>query len=128
MFENEVNPDGITRADLVVCIPSYKEADSIAYPVERASEGLVKYFQGRRSVIINCDNDSPDDTKGAFLNAPTQVPKIYVSTPSGVKGKGNNFKNLFQKAAELDAQAARIDPEKVIGAGKVLRRQRVHRL
>ena len=105
MFENEVNPDGITRADLVVCIPSYKEADSIAYPVERASEGLVKYFQGRRSVIINCDNDSPDDTKGAFLNAPTQVPKIYVSTPSGVKGKGNNFKNLFQKAAELEAQA-----------------------
>ena len=105
MLANEVNPARITKADLVVAIPSYKEADSIAFPVAKASEGLVTYFPDQRSVIINCDNDSPDDTKGAFLNAPTQVPKIYVSTPSGVKGKGNNFKNLFQKAAELEAQA-----------------------
>jgi len=105
MFENEVNPDKITKADLVVCIPSYKEADSIAFPVEKASEGLVKYFPDHRSVIINCDNDSPDGTKGAFLNTPTQVPKIYLSTPAGVKGKGNNFRNLFQKVVDLEAQA-----------------------
>jgi glycosyltransferase involved in cell wall biosynthesis len=105
MFENETNPDNIKKAELVVSIPSYKEADSISYPTTQASEGLVKYFPDKRSVIINCDNNSPDKTKEAFLNTPTQVPKIYISTPPGVQGKGNNFKNLFQKIVDLKAEA-----------------------
>ncbi|MCJ7596229.1 MAG: glycosyltransferase [Desulfobacterales bacterium] len=105
MFEAEVNPEKITQADLVVSIPSYKEADSIAFPTQQASEGLVKYFSDKRSVIINCDNNSPDNTREAFLNTSTEVPKIYISTPPGVKGKGNNFRNLFQKVVELKAKA-----------------------
>ena len=105
MFEKEVNPDNVEKAELVVCIPSYKEADSIDYPVQQADEGLVKYFPDKESVIINCDNNSPDNTKQAFFNTPTERPKIYLSTPPGVKGKGNNFRNLFQKLAELDAKA-----------------------
>lgn len=39
------------------------------------------------------------------MNTPTKVPKIYISTPEGVKGKGNNFRNLFEASAELRAQA-----------------------
>ncbi|MFZ7112888.1 MAG: glycosyltransferase, partial [Desulfatiglandales bacterium] len=105
MFEKEVNPKGIVRADLVVAIPSYNEADSISFPTMKASEGLVKYFPDIPSVIVNCDNDSPDNTKQAFLNTPTQIPKIYISTPPGIKGKGNNFKNLFQKVVDLQAKA-----------------------
>ena len=105
MFEKEVNPKGIVKADLVVAIPSYNEADSISFPTMKTSEGLVKYFPDVPSVIINCDNDSPDNTKQAFLNTPTQIPKIYISTPPGIKGKGNNFKNLFQKVVDLQAKA-----------------------
>ncbi len=105
MFEKEVNPDGVDKAELVVCIPSYKEADSISFPVQQASEGLVKYFPEVRSVIINTDNNSPDGTKEAFLNTPAKRPKIYISTPPGVKGKGNNFRNLFEKVLELEAKA-----------------------
>ncbi len=105
MFENEVNPDGVDKADLVVCIPSYKEADSIGYPTTQASEGLKRFFPEMRSVIINTDNNSPDGTKEAFLNTPTERPKIYLSTPPGVKGKGNNFRNLFEKVVELEAKA-----------------------
>ena len=56
-------------------------------------------------IIINLDNSSPDGTKNVFLNTPTKVPKIYISTPEGVKGKGNNFKNLFEAAVELQAKA-----------------------
>ena len=33
------------------------------------------------------------------------MPKIYISTPPGVQGKGNNFKNLFRKVLELKAQS-----------------------
>ena len=105
MFEKEVNPDRITRAEIVVCIPSYKEADSIAFPTRQASLGLAKYFANKSAVIINCDNNSPDNTRQAFLDTPTDIPKMYLSTPPGVKGKGNNFKNLFEKVVELQAEA-----------------------
>lgn len=105
MFESEVNPENIEKAELVVSIPSYNEADSIEYPIKQADLGLTKYFPDKRSVIINCDNNSPDNTKKAFLDTPTKVPKIYISTPPNVKGKGNNFKNLFQKVVNLKAKA-----------------------
>ncbi len=105
MFEMEVNPDNVEKADLVVSIPSYNEADSIAFPTVQASIGIKKYFPDKQAVIINCDNNSPDDTKQAFLGTKTEVPKIYLSTPPEVKGKGNNFKNLFKKVIELQAKA-----------------------
>jgi glycosyltransferase involved in cell wall biosynthesis len=104
MFEKEVNPENIEKADLVVGIPSYNEADSIEYPVRQASTGLANYFPDKRSVIINCDNNSPDNTKKAFLDTETDIPKIYISTAPDVKGKGNNLKNLFQKAVDLQAK------------------------
>ena len=101
----ELNPSEITAAEIIVGIPSYNEAEVISYPTQRASEGLVKYFGEKNSVIINCDNNSPDGTRDAFMNTPTEVPKIYLSTPPGVRGKGNNFKNLFKKSCELGAEA-----------------------
>jgi glycosyltransferase involved in cell wall biosynthesis len=105
MFESEVNPEKIEKADLVVSIPSYNESDCIGFPVRQADIGLTKYFSDKRSVIINCDNNSPDNTKKAFLGIPTDVPKIYISTAPGIKGKGNNIKNLLRKVVELQAEA-----------------------
>ncbi|MEJ2543591.1 MAG: glycosyltransferase [Calditrichaceae bacterium] len=99
------NPQKIKETDIIVGIPSYKEADNIAFPTDVASRGLLKFFPNKKSVIINADNNSPDGTKKAFMNTPTKVPKIYISTPKGVKGKGNNFKNLFRAAVELNAKA-----------------------
>lgn len=104
-FQDVVNPDGVKRVELVVCIPSYKEADSIGYPTAQADRGLAKYFGDKASVIINCDNNSPDQTKEAFLATETEAPKLYVSTPPGVRGKGNNFMNLFRKVVDLQAKA-----------------------
>jgi glycosyltransferase involved in cell wall biosynthesis len=105
MFEAEVNPSGIDQSDLVVGIPSYNEADTIGYAALQASEGLERYFPGVRAVVINCDNHSPDHTKEAFLKSLTRVPKIYISTPPGGQGKGNNLRNLLRKAVELQAKA-----------------------
>ncbi|OQX66186.1 MAG: glycosyl transferase [Desulfococcus sp. 4484_242] len=104
-FEKEVNPENIKRAELVVCIPSYNEADAIGYPVIQADLGLQDYFGEMETVIINCDNNSPDNTRQAFLETRTKTPKIYISTEPGVKGKGNNFKNLFEKVVQLKAKA-----------------------
>ncbi|MFQ5865729.1 MAG: glycosyltransferase family 2 protein [bacterium] len=102
----KLNPDAVTRADLVIGIPSYNEADNIAFVVEQAIHGIRQYFPDFVTVIINVDNNSPDDTKTAFLNAPNGVPKIYISTSPGVKGKGNNFYNLFNEIVRLNAKAA----------------------
>jgi len=99
------NPHRVQKADIIVGIPSYNEADSIAYPTDVASRGLINYFPDKKSVIINVDNNSPDGTKDAFMNTITKVPKIYISTAKGVKGKGNNLKNLFEAAVELQTQA-----------------------
>lgn len=104
-FEAECNPENIKSVEMVVCIPSYNEADSISFPTTQADKGLTKYFGDKTSVIINCDNNSPDNTKQAFLDTPTDTPKIYMSTAPGIKGKGNNFANLFRKVVDLDAKA-----------------------
>jgi glucosylglycerate synthase len=101
----EDNPHGVTKADIVVGIPSYNEAESISFPTQQADKGLTKYFERFSAVIINCDNNSPDGTRTAFMETATITPKIYVSTGEGVLGKGNNVRNLFVKAAELNAKA-----------------------
>jgi hypothetical protein len=59
------------------------------------------------SVIINCDNCSTDGTGQAFMNAESHgIPKMYVSTPRGIRGRGTNLKNLLRKVIEMDAKAA----------------------
>jgi glycosyltransferase involved in cell wall biosynthesis len=105
MIDEIKNPAHITSAEIVVGIPSYNEADSIPIPIDTANKGLLEYYPNKSSVIINVDNHSPDGTKEAFFNTPTKIPKIYVSTPEGVKGKGHNVHNLFEVAAELRAKS-----------------------
>ena len=99
------NPDKVKKADIVIGIPSYNEADSIAFVVDCADRGLSEFCGRRRCVLINVDNNSPDDTRGVFLNVPTRAPKLYISTPPGVKGKGRNIRNLFEAGVELGARA-----------------------
>lgn len=99
------NPENIASADIVVGIPSLNEADSIHVPTEIVSKGLQEYYPDKTSCIVNVDNHSEDGTKDVFLHTDTAVPKIYVTTPEGVLGKGQNIINLFQVASELEAKA-----------------------
>ena len=103
-----INPENIREADLIVGIPSYNEADTIAVPTDTAARGLTEFFPNARSVIVNVDNNSPDGTRDAFLDTPTKVPKVYISTPDGMRGKGNNFRNLFKAAVELNTKAVAV--------------------
>lgn len=100
-FMEKINPCRVRKADLIVGIPSYNEADSIRFVVKQVDKGLKKYFPQLKSVIINSDNHSLDGTREVFLKTKTKTPKIYLSTEAGVAGKGNNFLNLFQAATRL---------------------------
>lgn len=107
--------------ELIVGIPSYMEADTIGYVTKQVDIGIKRYFGNLRALIINADNNSEDDTRGAFLSTETATPKEYISTPRGVKGKGNNMMNLFRAAQAhggtlkaavvLDADLRSVTPE-----------------
>ncbi len=102
----ENNPANIEKAELIVGMPSLNEAGTIANVAVQAAIALSEHFSGKSAVIINCDNNSTDGTMKAFMNAETgAIPKICISTPDGIKGKGNNIRNLFKKALALDAKA-----------------------
>lgn len=98
------NPSNIKQADLVVGIPSYSEASTISFVTEQVSRGLKEYYPHLISVVVNVDNNSPDDTRGAFLSSKSEIPLIYISTPKGIKGKGYNFYNLFSLFKEMEAK------------------------
>lgn len=104
MFEHEINQEGIEEAGIVFGLCSYNESENISHAASQLDTGLRRYHSDKKCVIINCDNDSPDDTKGVFLNTETSTPKIYITTPPGVAGKGYNLENLFRKAHQLGAK------------------------
>lgn len=85
------SPNGI---ELIVGIPSYMEADQISFVTRQVDHGITKYFGDLKSIIVNVDNNSEDDTKGAFLSTKTKIDKHYITTSLGVRGKGNNIHNL----------------------------------
>ncbi len=107
--------------EFIAAIPSYMEADTIPHVTKQVDLGLTKYFGDLKSIILNVDNNSEDDTKGAFLSTVTKNPKHYITTPKGVKGKGNNLLNFLKfakshvdtlKAAiTVDADLRSITPE-----------------
>ena len=98
------NPGHIKKAEIVVGIPSYNEADSIGFVVSTVDKGLSRFFGKKDTAIVNVDNGSKDGTKNAFLGTETKAPKLYISTPEGVKGKGRNIRNLFEVGVELGAR------------------------
>ena len=99
------NPQGLESAEIVVGIPSFNEEDTIRHVVQVIDGGLRRDFAGRSAAIISADNASTDATRRVFLETETETPKIYLSTPDGVRGKGNNLFNLFAKSKELGAEA-----------------------
>ena len=99
------NPAGVTKAEILVGTPSFNEAGTISHVVATVDQGLWEFFPGRKAVIVNADNSSPDGTREAFLNTRTVTPKIYLPTPEGTIGKGENLRNVFLAASHVEAEA-----------------------
>lgn len=105
MAFTEQNPGEVAGADIVVGIPSINEVESIARTTAQVDRGLSEYFPDFKSVIINSDNNSTDGTREAFFSAPGKIPRIFISTVAGVRGKGQNIRNFLEKAAQLSPRA-----------------------
>jgi hypothetical protein len=112
MYETALREDTRRRleelghADLLVGIPSYNNAGTIGYVVEQAARGLVGHFPDLRSVVMNSDGGSPDDTMGAALGA--EVPEgvaVVAGQYQGLPGKGSALRAIFEAGAMLGAKA-----------------------
>jgi hypothetical protein len=111
----------IGRADIMVGIPSFKNAATIGYVVRAAQAGLVQYFPDLRPVLVNADAGSPDGTARVVVETepPDYVEQILLVRPKnrltrvsltypqidGVGGKGAALRTVFAIAAELEVEA-----------------------
>ena len=108
-------------ADIMVGIPSYKNAATIGYVVRAAQAGLVQYFPDLRPVVVNADAGSPDGTGRVVVETepPDYVERILLTRPTnrlqrlsltypevdGVGGKGAALRTIFQIAHALGVDA-----------------------
>ena len=111
----------LDRADIMVGIPSFKNAATIGYVVRAAQAGLVQYFPDLHPVVVNADADSPDGTGRVVIETepPDYIEKILLVRPTnrldrvsltyphidGVGGKGAALRTIFEIAAALEVQA-----------------------
>jgi hypothetical protein len=93
-------------ADVIVGIPSYKNAATIRHVVQVAGEGLAQHFAGAKAVIVNSDGGSPDGTKEAVLNTPVpENVRVLATEYQGLAGKGSALRAIFEIVAALEAKA-----------------------
>lgn len=112
--------EDIKSADIVIGIPSYNNARTIKGVITNFAQGLKKYYPEYRSVIINSDGGSKDNTFDIVNNCsiPVEIKKI-ATRYRGVPGKGSAFRTIFEIAERLgvkvcvvsDADTRSISPE-----------------
>lgn len=95
----------VGTADIVVGIPTYKHARTLARVMKAAAEGLARDFNGLKTVITVVDGGSPDDTVAVANQVPIAAPvKRLVASYQGVQGKGSAVRTIFEIARTLRAR------------------------
>ena len=96
----------IGKADILVGIPSYNNAGTIAHVIRTAAEGMARHFPGFKAVLVNSDGGSPDGTMEVARQSPVPpgVEKI-VTQYIGPSGKGSAFRTIFAIAKSLGVKA-----------------------
>jgi hypothetical protein len=108
-------------ADIMVGIPSFKNAATIGHVTRAAQAGLVQYFPDSKPVLVNADAGSPDGTGRVVIETqpPDYVERILLVRPrnrlqrmsltypevDGVGGKGAALRTIFQMADALGVEA-----------------------
>jgi glucosylglycerate synthase len=109
----------IGSAEVLVGIPSYNNADTVAHVVRAVSVGLAKHFPGRRAVLVNSDGGSSDQTPAIVARTAIDFEHLFIAdqqsilhrivTPyHGIPGKGSAFRTIFEIARRLNARACAV--------------------
>ena len=102
--------DGLARigsADVVVGIPSFRNAATIGHVAATAARGLREHFGGARVAIINGDGGSNDGTPDRVAESAGDVP-VAVGRYIGPPGKGSAFRAIFGAVGVLGARACAV--------------------
>jgi len=117
----------IKRADILVGIPTYNTEKTIGHVIKAVRLGLTKYFPKFKSVIVNSDCGSTDNTRRIVRNSLDDYKELetiliaherhpftrslhtpiseMVTSFRGTPGKGKAFRRIFEIAHELKAKA-----------------------
>jgi hypothetical protein len=106
---------GAGRVEVIVGIPSFGNARTIAHVVSTAIRGLSSYFPGSRTLVFNSDGGSTDGTPDVLRQAAAATlaelhpgemrPHVASSRYRGISGKGSAFREIFEVAHGLGASA-----------------------
>jgi glucosylglycerate synthase len=97
----------VRKADLLVGIPSFRNAGTIGHVAATVQKGLREHFPDSRVVLVNADGGSEDGTPDRVTEAVKDIPVItgrYVGPP----GKGSAFRAIFEVAVALDVRACAV--------------------
>src|SRR5712692_8383385 len=97
----------IGSADIVVGIPSFRNAATIGYVAATAAKGLREHFPGARVAIVNADGGSQDGTPDRVVENAFGVP-VAVGRYKGPSGKGSAFRAIFTAVGMLGARACAV--------------------
>jgi len=117
----------IKKVDILVGIPSYNTENTIGHVLKAVRLGLTKYFPKVKSIIVNSDSGSSDNTRKIVRNSMKDYKGLetiliahemhpymrslhtpiseMVTTFRGTPGKGKAFRRIFEIAHELKAKA-----------------------
>lgn len=110
----------IKSADILVGIPSYNNARTIAHVVNAVQAGLAKYFPDQKAVLVDSDGGSTDDTMNIVQSAVIEnyqsilirhrnAPVFKMAVPyHGIPGKGSAFRTVFEIADALNVKACAV--------------------
>jgi glycosyltransferase involved in cell wall biosynthesis len=112
--------DKIKETDIVVGVPSYNNARTIGHVIRAVNAGLAKYFPEHRSIIVNSDGGSKDETVVVVNQSVIEDPRMIMLSHSlhpihkivtpyhGIPGKGSAFRTIFQIAESVNAKACAV--------------------
>ena len=98
---------GVGEADIVVGIPSFRNAATIGHVATAAAEGLRRHFSGARVAIVNADGGSEDGTTDRVRASANGVPAV-TGRYQGRSGKGSAFRAIFEAVGLLGARACAV--------------------
>lgn len=99
--------DRIGRAEILVGIPSFRNAATVGHVARTVAQGLERYFPHALAVVINSDGGSEDGTRERVRESLDGTPHV-VGTYVGLPGKGSAFRAIFEAAARLGVRACAV--------------------
>lgn len=92
--------------DVVIGIPSHRNARTIGEVVDAVAEGVAAYFTDQHVLLLNSDGGSSDNTSRYVAEAEV-TPNVtrLVTEYQGSMGKGSGIRAILEAATLLDARA-----------------------